>query len=196
MPYANIDEAFTTYTESFTDSDGNSSLNSIRNPFNIKSTSVAEDLPAIANNYPTDNYNLDRQNEWDILDDDIRGLNKFNNQSLVQSPDRIFKNQSPDNLSVPIMNTDDLSNIIFNKKSDNIVSLGNCDNKTCSKLLDHISTCENCAKKLKKIIGLNNGNFMGIDIDLSKVIFWLVFIILIVAIYELLNSIMKKIRPF
>ena len=39
MPYANINEAFTTYTESFNDGSGaslNSTLESIKNPFNIE----------------------------------------------------------------------------------------------------------------------------------------------------------------
>ena len=76
----------------------------------------------------------------------------------------------------------------------------NCDGRDCMEMLDKIMNCEECMKKLKKLLGSSDESFFGFgmpEINLSKLMFWIIVIILIVAVYELLNTIMGRLfaRP-
>lgn len=269
MPYANIHEAFTTYTESFSGGsaggDQTSSLGSIKNPFNIEGTDPGDDFDRIATNYVSDGYNQIYKGggEWDILDEEIRGLQTQQNQTIAQSPDRIvgsnsitpvttnrrigdrvwdrqtgaevdqskrardmaLRESNPEgvrmisapradaiasSLSTAGVNTTGgstpLSTQIDESRSGPINSgfmagapiAGDCSDQTCLQLLNHILGCDNCAVKFKKLMNVSKGSgssFLGIDlpeINLSKLMFWIILIILIVAVYELLNTLFKR----
>jgi hypothetical protein len=75
-----------------------------------------------------------------------------------------------------------------------------CQGKDCMDMLDKIMNCEECMKKLKKLLGANDESLFGFgmpEINLSKLMFWIIVIILIVAVYELLNTLMSRLfaRP-
>lgn len=260
MPYANISEAFTTYTESFSGGADTSTLDSIKNPFNIKTTDPADDFSKIASNYTSDGYNItySGRNEWDILDEDIRGLNTPANQNVAQSPDRLVASSLVDPVTTNRRLGDrvwdrptgaqvdeskrarDIALQAANPQGVRMIAAPNqlattggstplptgaiisntnnipmtsgfsantldgapvadyCSDETCLKLLNHILGCENCAVKFKKLMNVSSGgggNFFGIEIpeiNFSKLMFWIIIVILIVAVYELLNSLFRR----
>jgi len=77
---------------------------------------------------------------------------------------------------------------------------GNCGDQECMDMLDRIMKCEECVKKLRNLLGIsgNGGSgFFGMEIpeiNLSKLMFWVIVVILIVAVYELLNTLFARFR--
>ena len=74
-----------------------------------------------------------------------------------------------------------------------------CSDDECVRLMNHSMGCDNCLNKFKKVLGLseNNGNDLlgGIklpEINVTRMIFWVVMVILIVAVYELLNRMFRR----
>lgn len=250
MPYANIEEAFTTYSDSYS-SNGRSimyggadesSLDSIRQPYNINNTDPADDFPNIASNYIPDNYNFKYtgNKQWEVLNDDIRGLNSPSNTSFNQSPDQplavrpaqirtdniqpvsanrplidrlwdrptgaevddIKRAQNRENLdqgapdvqllSAPSPNSD--RPILSTAFSDRISN--DCSDQNCMTLLNHILACPGCTDKLKTLLGVSDNRLFGFQlpkINLSKFMFWIVLLIILVAVYELLNTLFRRI---
>lgn len=71
---------------------------------------------------------------------------------------------------------------------------GVCSDEHCLTQLNHILACEDCVNKLRKLIGGGPTNIMGLELpelNLAKVIFWVVLIFLIVAVYEMLNRLVN-----
>ena len=71
-------------------------------------------------------------------------------------------------------------------------SAGTCNDQECMAMLDRIMRCEDCVKKLRNLLGISGngspvGGFFGVDIpeiNLSKLMFWVIVVVLIVAVYE------------
>lgn len=78
---------------------------------------------------------------------------------------------------------------------------GSCGGQECMAMLDQIMKCEECVQKLRNLLGISGnsvGGFFGMDIpeiNLSKLMFWIIVIILIVAVYELLNTLFARFKP-
>jgi hypothetical protein len=94
----------------------------------------------------------------------------------------------------------------FTNNNNNNNNNNNTNNNDCAYSLNHILSCDTCLKKLQKILGVSNNNnnnnnskdtianFFGFNITnkvLSKIIFYLIIIIVIVAVYELLSKSFK-----
>jgi hypothetical protein len=72
-----------------------------------------------------------------------------------------------------------------------------CSGQNCLDMLEKIMKCEECVKKLRKLLGIPDKNTNWFDlseVNVSKLVFWVIVIILIVAVYELLNTVMMRIR--
>jgi hypothetical protein len=72
---------------------------------------------------------------------------------------------------------------------------GQCSDEHCLTQLNHILACDDCVIKLRKLIGGAPLNVLGLeipDLNLAKVIFWVVMIFLIVAVYEMLNRLFNR----
>jgi len=259
MPYANLNEAYTTYTESFPGSslvggavsDNGSTLDSIKNPFNVSNADPSDDFPDLATNYVPDNYNFkySGKNEWDVLDNQIKNINNNNDKSntfLSESPDRAvntvrrsqiesqIETVQPISQNRPLIDklwdrptgadVDDIKRSLNKERmtsdvGNDVKVIGapiansgnndymnsematlpaNCSDENCMTLLNHILACEKCTDKLKTLLGVSNtGKIMGFqlpNVNLSKLMFWIVLIILIVAVYELLNTLFRPFR--
>lgn len=189
MPYANLNEAFLDGSSVGSDS----TLASLKNPFKIANTDPADDFDRIAENYVPDNYNItySGKNEWDILDEDIRGLSPLPNQSVVRNPDHVM----------PISTNRRSRDRIWDRPTGAYIegsgldvfkeTKTDCSDQTCLQFLDHILECEKCATKFRKLMDLSKGSSFP-EINLQKLMFWIVIVILIIAVYELLNSIFRR----
>jgi hypothetical protein len=75
---------------------------------------------------------------------------------------------------------------------------GTCSSQECLDMFEKIMGCEECVKKLRRLLGIqdrSNDNWFDLsEVNVSKLVFWVIVIILIVAVYELLNTIMARIR--
>lgn len=71
-----------------------------------------------------------------------------------------------------------------------------CDDQTCTQMIGHILDCPACLSKFRQLLGVDTGaTLFGIElpkVNITKVIFWTILIILIVAVYELLNGIFRR----
>ena len=77
------------------------------------------------------------------------------------------------------------------------VEMDACSGQNCLDMLEKIMKCEECVKKLRKLLGIPDKNTNWFDLselNVSKLVFWVIVIILIVAVYELLNTVMMRIR--
>lgn len=100
-----------------------------------------------------------------------------------------------------------------NKARDNYVSKHNSDiglgterfaptkfqcgsDKECLDLINHLLSCDNCTAKLKKILQVENTpNVFGFELNqknLSKLMFYIIVALLVIAVYELLNNLFRK----
>ncbi|MEX0595407.1 MAG: hypothetical protein WD512_02825, partial [Candidatus Paceibacterota bacterium] len=248
-------------------------INMMQNTFDI-----SDDVPEIAANYIPDRYNMkySGNDEWDVIDPDIKGVTAPRNPGLVASPDRIISpitqqrtvldkiwqrpvsadidtfniNQrnlmnSTDNfggIGTPSGRTNINNNHMIRAPSfqenlsngnvrDNGINSGGvantasvanstgaagsvgasgsgsagvggvggdtCSGQNCLDMLEKIMKCEDCVKKLRKLLGIPDKNTNWFDlseVNVSKLVFWVIAIILIVAVYELLNTVMTRIR--
>lgn len=76
-------------------------------------------------------------------------------------------------------------------------STATCSSQDCLDMLEKVMKCEECVKKLRRLLGMQDktDNWFDLtDINVSKLVFWVIVIIMIVAVYELLNTIMSRIR--
>lgn len=73
-----------------------------------------------------------------------------------------------------------------------------CSDEHCMSMLNHIMGCQGCVEKLRKLLGTEESTkILGMaipEINLSKLMFWIILIILIVAVYELLNTLFRRLR--
>lgn len=80
---------------------------------------------------------------------------------------------------------------------ENVSNMDTCSGQNCLDMLEKIMKCEECVKKLRKLLGIQDKNSNWFDlseVNVSKLVFWVIVIILIVAVYELLNTLMARIR--
>ncbi len=191
MPYASLDEAFNTYT-SYMQHGGadNETSNSdlvadakIDQPFSSNIVYTGGDTTEIANNAPSMGGNtLDIGTR--LVPDAISALSTArriqvpSNQSVVVTPDdgRTSAATTPGGVSPPGIGLD-------------------CSDNTCMSLINHLLSCNNCSNKLRQLLQLTTSSPFGIDMtnwDVSKILFWLIIAIIVIAIYELLNSIFSR----
>jgi len=225
MPYASLNEAYSTYSESF---DGGSTLDSIKNPFHITASDPADDFPDIAANYKGDGYNVkySGSDEWNVLEDEVPI-----NTTIARTPDQ--RSGAGGGGAVGVSQTRDRQDMGWNRgtgsvtkgHTDAVVAASpmrsqdiggiqvdiaqDCSDGTCLKLIGHIMKCPGCKEKLIGLLDLGGNrerggegdvkeNFMGFQlpegVTTSKIIFYIILVILLLAIYELLNSWMNRIR--
>jgi hypothetical protein len=128
------------------------------------------------------------------------------NQSLVQSPDDGVKSfaNTPSVLPPYLIEGKKFKFTRYNQGggADTGIVPGDCSDDTCMSLINHILDCDACAAKLNRLMNLGEGsgsssNVLGFNftnLNMSKVMFYIIVVILVIAVYELLNNIFRRIR--
>lgn len=90
------------------------------------------------------------------------------------------------------------SGTIPTSDKDNTMTLTGdmCSDDNCMTMINHIMKCDSCVQKFRKLLGVETSTkILGMEIpeiNMTKLMFWVILIILIVAVYELMNSIFKR----
>ena len=102
-----------------------------------------------------------------------------------------------ENQNNPNINNNGNTNNVNTNNGNNLNTEMNCSDDNCMNMINHIMKCDGCLEKFRKLLGVESGTkIMGMElpnINMTKLMFWVIMLILIVAVYELINSIFTRI---
>jgi hypothetical protein len=176
MPYASLHEAFALYSDEMDDETTNAEIKMPRTSMTprVSGSSInTYDLPDVIKEESTQ---LDPPTAFFALNQK-RELQVPTNQSVL-SPDK--RQPAP---------------VIGGGEGEG----GECgDDHDCMKMINHILECEPCAKKMKRIMNMGSnifetsgGIFEMNGKTISKIILYVIIVIMVIALYEFLNKIRK-----
>jgi len=216
MPYASLDEAFLSYDEMVGQNGGGGFDLDTSNPDLINPGYMEEFTPALNNNKVsmygnnpivqpfTSNSVVNRgprlssepqPSLQQSIMAEMNGVRVPTNQMAVNTPDNGYSMlKTPGSHEPPAVIS---PSSLESKHKHHEYEHGDCSDGTCLRLIDHILSCPGCAKKLKQLMRLTESTPFGIDFsnwNVSKVIFWLIVAIIVIAVYEMLNNIFNRLR--